>query len=165
MLSLLGMIVVALMSLVMINAFPQYLTTSHCHVAMQSGVVMMGQTVVNSEKRYIKVMSDGKQIQLDEVVTSLDDVEISLEPKMMHAAFEIQSSENDVRFDGGSCDGKKRTWKQGILEYIGDGTKATTITIISTWGSSANVYQAKPFTFTYAPVDMTNANPDTTLDL
>jgi hypothetical protein len=135
------------------NAFPQYLSTTHCHVAMEAGVVMMGQTVVDSEKRSIKVTSkDGKQITSGEVISSLDDVEVSLEPKMMHAAFEVQSSENAVRFDGGSCDKKNRTWKQGILEYVGDGSKSTTVTIVSTWGSSANVYTTKPFSFTYDPM-------------
>ncbi len=134
-----------------VAAFPQYLTTTHCHVPMKVGVVMMGQTVIDSEKRSIKVIHEGKEVQSGEIIYSLSDVEVLLEPKMMHAAFEVYSSENDVRFDSGGCDGKIRAWKHGVLEYFGNSAISTNITIFSTWGSSANVYQAPPFSFVFSP--------------
>jgi hypothetical protein len=145
-------VVLVCIMLTQVIGFPQYLIGTHCRVPMDTGTVMMGVEVVDSNKRVIKVNSSGSPVRSGDVIHSLDDVDVFIAPKTAHVAYEVTSTDSSVRFDGGHCTNKSRAWKLGTLEHVvASSPIETTVTIVATWGSGSAVFRSPPFTFTYSP--------------
>lgn len=134
-----------------VSGFANYMTHGYCHVPMEVGTEIMGQNVVESTARILKVFRQGSEVVNGSTVPDLSGVMVSLEPKIYQMVLECSVG---VIFENPKCDGRRTNANNAsITPYPAEWDGELKIRIVGAWanGYMEGVRLTQPFYFSVSP--------------